>query len=155
MTKNRAYTIAIDFDGTCVTHAFPHVGKEIGAVKPLRALTDNGHKLILYTMRDHNELSNSWNPEEHDTLEEAIAWFAKNDIPLYGVNENPDQTWSNSRKVYADLYIDDATLGTPLRLRPEFSPRPFVDWNKVTYMLYELGLINSEQLQSIGMEKVL
>lgn len=153
--KDRTYTIAVDFDGTCVTHAFPHVGKEIGAVKPLRALAANGHKIVLLTMRDHNELSNSWNPEEHDTLEEAVAWFAKNDIPLYGINENPDQTWSGSRKVYADLYIDDAALGIPLRLRTEFSSRPFVDWNKVTYMLYELGLINSDQLQSIGMEKIL
>ena len=44
-------TINIDFDGTCVTHDFPNVGKSIGAEKVLKRLTDNGHQLILFTMR--------------------------------------------------------------------------------------------------------
>ena len=43
--------IAIDFDGTCVTHDFPAVGKDIGAVPVLKMLVDSGHQLILYTMR--------------------------------------------------------------------------------------------------------
>jgi hypothetical protein len=30
--------IAVDFDGTCVTHDFPHVGKDIGAVPVLKEL---------------------------------------------------------------------------------------------------------------------
>lgn len=154
MSNKKNYTIAVDFDGTCVTHDFPRVGKEIGAIKPLRALVENGHKIILLTMRDHNELDNAWNIEEHDTLADAISWFSRNDIELYGVNENPDQTWSASRKVYADLYIDDTALGIPLRLRKEFSPRPFVDWKKVSNMFYEMGLITAEQLQAIGIEKV-
>lgn len=148
------YTIAVDFDGTCVTHDFPRVGKEIGAIKPLRALTENGHRIILLTMRDHNELDNAWNAEGHDTLADAEGWFHKNDIPLYGVNENPNQTWSASRKVYADLYIDDTALGIPLRFRKEFSSKPFVDWKKVSNMFYEMGLITAEQLHAIGVEKV-
>ena len=45
--------IAVDFDGTCVTHDYPAVGKEIGAVPVLKALVQAGHKLILFTMRDH------------------------------------------------------------------------------------------------------
>ena len=40
----------IDFDGTCVTHEFPNVGKSIGAEKVLKRLTDNGHQLILFTI---------------------------------------------------------------------------------------------------------
>ena len=43
--------IAIDFDGTCVTHDYPEVGKDIGAVPVLKRLIDAGHKLILHTMR--------------------------------------------------------------------------------------------------------
>jgi len=35
--------IAIDFDGTCVTHDFPKVGKDIGAVPVLRELVENGY----------------------------------------------------------------------------------------------------------------
>ena len=31
-------TINLDFDGTCVTHAFPEVGKNIGAQRVLKKL---------------------------------------------------------------------------------------------------------------------
>ena len=152
MNKER-YVIAVDFDGTCVTHDFPYVGMEIGAVKPLRALAENGHKLILFTMRDHNELHNSWNSDGQDTLKDAVNWFEKNEIPLYGVNVNPNQYWSTSRKVYANLYIDDAALGIPLKTDKRISSRPFVDWNKVSYMLYDMGLITAKQLETISIEK--
>lgn len=47
--------IGIDFDGTCVTHEFPDVGKDIGATPVLKELTDKGHKLILFTMRSDIE----------------------------------------------------------------------------------------------------
>lgn len=47
--------IAVDFDGTCVTHEFPYVGKEIGAAEVLKELTDKGHKIILFTMRSHQD----------------------------------------------------------------------------------------------------
>lgn len=43
--------IAIDFDGTCVTPEYPEIGKDIGAVPVLKRLVENGHKLILHTMR--------------------------------------------------------------------------------------------------------
>lgn len=43
--------IGIDFDGTVVTHDFPKIGKDIGAVTILKRLVENGHKLILFTMR--------------------------------------------------------------------------------------------------------
>lgn len=43
--------IAVDFDGTVVTHAYPEIGDDAGAVAVLKELTDNGCRLILYTMR--------------------------------------------------------------------------------------------------------
>lgn len=122
--------IAIDFDGTCVTHAFPAIGEDIGAVPVLKALVNCGHQLILHTMRDATYLS------------EAEAWFAKNEIPLYASNDNPSQVkWSKSRKVYAHLYIDDAALGVPLKLDLKISRRPFVDWEKTKQLLERKGLI--------------
>lgn len=122
--------IAIDFDGTCVTHAFPKIGKDIGAIPVLKSLVDNGHKLILYTMRDGV------------TLGEAKIWFIENEIPLYAVNDNPTQyKWTTSRKVYAHLYIDDAALGIPLKYDANLSDRPFVDWEKTEQLLKEKGFI--------------
>ena len=112
--------IAVDFDGTCVTHEYPKVGKDIGAVPVLKKLTDSGHKIILNTMRSGKELA------------AAIKWFIDNDIPLFGANENPTQkSWTTSPKVYADLYIDDAALGCPLKKDPYISDRPYVDWNEI------------------------
>ena len=38
--------IAIDFDGTVVTHAYPHMGMDAGAVPVLKELVANDCKLI-------------------------------------------------------------------------------------------------------------
>ena len=110
-------TIAVDFDGTCVTHDFPKVGKNIGAEIVLKKLADKGHKIILYTMRSHPSEktekagTSGMISTTNDCLQDAIDWFAKYDIPLYGVNDNPSQhSWTDSPKVYANMYIDDAAL---------------------------------------------
>ena len=122
--------IAIDFDGTCVTHDYPRIGKEIGATEVLKRLGEAGHKLILNTMRSDKE------------LQDAVNWFKKNGIELYGVNENPTQKrWTNSPKVYAHMYIDDAALGCPLINAPELSNRPFVDWDSIDLQLIQKGII--------------
>ena len=122
--------IAIDFDGTCVTHDYPRIGKDINAVNVLKKLVANGHKLILNTMRSGKE------------LKEAITWFKKNDIALYGANENPTQKkWTKSPKVYAHLYIDDAALGCPLKMDLSISDRPFVDWEAVSRLLKDNGIL--------------
>src|SRR6266576_447443 len=97
--------IAIDFDGTCVTHEYPRIGKEIGAGPVLKKLSDAGHQLILWTMRSGI------------TLNSAIKWFENKGLPLYGVNTNPTQCeWTQSPKCYAPLYIDDAALGAPTKV---------------------------------------
>ena len=122
--------IAIDFDGTCVTHDYPKIGKDINAVNVLKKLVTNGHKLILNTMRSGKE------------LKEAINWFKENDIELYGANENPTQKrWTNSPKVYPHLYIDDAALGCPLKMDLSISDRPFVDWEAVSCSLKDNGIL--------------
>lgn len=128
--------IAVDFDGTCVTHAFPEVGKDIGAIPVLKALVAKGHRLILYTMRDDRKYKG------HHPLNESIQWFTKNGIELYCFNSNPTQgTWSKSPKVFAHLYIDDAALGIPLKFDEQMSERPFVDWEKVEQLLKEKEII--------------
>ena len=122
--------IGIDFDGTCVTHDYPRIGKEIGAIEVLKRIVEAGHKLIFNTMRSGKE------------LQDAIDWFNENGIELYGVNENPTQKrWTQSPKVYAHLYIDDAALGCPLRMNSDLSERPFVDWEVVSFLLEDNAII--------------
>lgn len=132
--------ILIDFDGTCVTHDFPKIGKDIGAVRVLKELVDKGHNLILFTMRSDIE-----NPTSNDNeifthggkyLSEAVHWFYDNDIPLYGIQANPTQkSWTTSPKAYGQLIIDDTALGCPLTFNLKLSNRYFVDWVKVEQML--------------------
>lgn len=61
-------TIAVDFDGTCVTHEYPKIGQEIGATEVLREIANAGHRIILWTIRSGNELAS------------AIVWFVERGI---------------------------------------------------------------------------
>lgn len=123
--------IGVDFDGTCVDHRFPAIGRDVpGAAQTLRELTDRGHRLILWTMRSG------------ESLIEAGGWFGHHDIPLFGVNANPQQIeWTTSPKAYCHIYIDDAALGCPLMQLPGFA-RPCVDWSAVRVHLIGKGLLS-------------
>jgi len=122
--------LAIDFDGTAVTHDYPKVGKDIGSAPVLKELVQNGHQLILWTMRSGVELA------------EAAKWFSENGIPLYGIQRNPTQDrWTDSPKCYAQIYIDDAALGCPLSYDSSLSDRPFVNWTEVREILVASGTI--------------
>ena len=140
--------IAVDFDGTCVTHAFPEVGKNIGSVPVLKELVAQGHQLILWTMRSNVTANTGFSdevPEVHNGsfLDHAIAWFKENDIPLYCFQTNPTQgSWTTSPKCYAHMYIDDAALGCPLKTDRTISDRPFVDWQQVLGYLFEEGILS-------------
>lgn len=138
--------IAIDFDGTCVSHEFPNVGNYINAQPVLKELIQNNHQLILFTMRSDIVNPTGENNELHlesgNYLSDAVKWFKTHNIPLYGIQSNPTQhTWTTSPKAYAQLYIDDAALGCPLTFDPTISSRPFVDWAAVRQMLVQLGLL--------------
>lgn len=148
--------IAIDFDGTCVTHEYPKVGRDIGAQKVLKRLTEKGHQLILYTMRsDKLGISPVTEQLEEGGLQDAINWFKKNNIPLYGIQTNPTQAeWTSSPKCYAQLYIDDAALGCPLiypitngfegEVNGQIylnSTRPYVSWKLVEEILIQNNII--------------
>lgn len=123
--------IAIDFDGTCITNEYPNIGKDVpNCIETLKRLNKKNINIILLTQRDGKKLT------------DAIEWFKKNDIKLYGINDNPSQSsWSKSRKVYADIYIDDRNLGCPLTFHKSLSDKAFVDWKKVEKMLKERGVL--------------
>lgn len=119
------FVVAIDFDGTCVAHKYPEIGKSIGAEPVLKSLVDRGARLILWTMRSGTPLAC------------AVEWFRDRGIPLWSINYNPDQfSFSFSPKAYAHLYIDDGALGIPL-IKDNECTRPYVDWEKAKVLIDE------------------
>jgi len=95
--------IAVDFDGTIVDHEFPEIGKEkLFAFLTLRELNKKGARLILWTLRTGKE------------LDEAVEYCRKNGVEFYAVNKNyPEEVVNDtvSRKIDADIYIDDKNIG--------------------------------------------
>lgn len=111
--------IAVDFDGTIVEHRYPNIGKVMpNSFKVLKKLKDEGHILILWTYRSGDELN------------EAIKYCKKNGLEFYAVNNNSkDEVFdtSQSRKIYADLYIDDRNL------------YDLPDWNTIYRMVQKIS----------------
>ena len=95
--------IAVDFDGTIVEHKYPQIGKEqLFAFETLKQLIKQKHQLILWTYRAGRE------------LDEAVEYCRENGVEFFAVNKNyPEEHYdgSISRKIDADLYIDDRNLG--------------------------------------------
>lgn len=117
--------IAVDFDGTVVDHRFPKVGQDVpGAVEALTALLEEGHQLILFTMRSE------------ESLDDAVNWYLTRGLRLHGIQTNPTQrSWTRSPKAYANAYIDDAAVGCPL-IKPEGFARPCVNWPEVMKLIH-------------------
>ncbi len=96
--------IAVDFDGTIVEHKYPRIGNEIPfAIETLKKLQQERHTLILWSVR------------EGDLLEEAVNFCKERGLEFYAVNTNYPEEKGNhqhfSRKLKADLFIDDRNLG--------------------------------------------
>lgn len=135
--KKSGYVIAIDFDGTIVTHEYPSVGKPVKLAKEvIKMLLDNGHRCFLYTMRDGSELM------------DAIEYCQDNELQMWGWNESPEQ-FSESPKQYATFYIDDAAVGCPLIYDKNVSRRPFVDWYVMAQYFTRMGLLEQKQMDEI------
>lgn len=119
--------IAVDFDGTIVDHEYPGIGKEkLFAFQTLKELEKLGARLILWTFRTGKELN------------EAVEFCRQNGVEFYAVNKNyPEEVYDEtiSRKIDADIYIDDKNLGG------------FPGWSEVWQMLvpYEVQAKEAEK----------
>lgn len=106
MIEREYKIIAVDFDGTLCENRFPEIGKpNFVLIEGLRELRKAGNKIILWTCRvDH------W-------LEEAVGWCKALGLEFDEVNNNlPEkiEKWGNdTRKIYADIYIDDKAMEPP------------------------------------------
>ncbi|NLI72542.1 MAG: hypothetical protein GX361_07405 [Bacteroidales bacterium] len=96
--------IAVDFDGTIVTHEYPEIGREIPfAIDTLKRLQSEGHhQLILWTVR------------EGELLKEAVEFCRERGLEFYAINNNypeSERIDDQPRKLNAELFIDDRNLG--------------------------------------------
>lgn len=104
MIGQNAKIIAVDFDGTIVEDAYPKIGKpRMFAFETLKMLQNDGHRLILWTYRNGRK------------LKEAVDFCRENGVEFYAVNASfPEEKFDeaeSSRKIHADLFIDDRNLG--------------------------------------------
>lgn len=126
--------IAVDFDGTIVEHKYPKMGREIPfATETLRKLIEDGHRLILWTIR-HGE-----------SLEEAVNWCKERGVEFYAVNRDfEEQDAANgerSPKVKCDMYIDDRNIGG----LPDWGTIYDMITNNLTYETINPALANQEK----------
>lgn len=124
--------IAVDFDGTIVKHRYPEIGKEIPfATETLKKLSKEGHKLILWSVR------------EGELLEEAVEWCRKHGLEFYAVNkdfpeESPTHYHHHSRKLKVDMFIDDRNVGG------------LPDWGTIYRMINERKTYEQVLLDDMG-----
>jgi len=130
MINFRNIKIAVDFDGTIVEHEYPGIGKEkLFAFQTLRELNKLGARLILWTFRTGKE------------LDEAVEYCRSNGIEFYAVNKNyPEEVYDEtiSRKIDADIYIDDKNIGG------------FPGWSEIWQILVPFDLHEKEMERQIS-----
>lgn len=99
--------IAVDFDGILCENKFPEIGApNYEVISLVQQLVDKGHEVILWTTRNGEELI------------AAVDWCGKYGLHFANVNgpapsnreEYRDRYPTESRKIYADVYIDDHNL---------------------------------------------
>jgi len=128
-------TIAVDFDGTIVEHRYPEIGKELPfATQTLRMLIEDRHKLILWSVR------------EGKLLDDAVEWCRNRGVEFYAVNkdfpeEDLTKNQSFSRKIKADVWIDDRNIGG------------LPDWGTIYQMINERKTYEQVLLERLAFEE--
>ena len=98
-----SYIIAVDFDGTLCTNAWPDIGDPIEHVlKYVKEQRRAGAKIILWTNRVGKK------------LDDAISWCRSHGLEFDAVNENLQEIiesfGGDPRKIFANEYIDDRSV---------------------------------------------
>ncbi len=130
MKKN----IAVGFDGVLCTDTYPKIGEpDCEMINELINSKRNGDKLILWTCRRGVYLA------------QAVKWCKNKGLEFDAINKNLPKSIKmydgDTRKVFADIYIDDkfdymahldkhAEFGDPLILK---------EWDKIDYKFHDNG----------------
>lgn len=100
---------AVDFDGCLCKNAYPDIGEpNVRLIRDLMRLRQKGNHIILWTCR------------EGERLDAAVKWCANIGLVFDAVNDNlpmmVEAYGGNSRKVFADCYLDDKATRISFRL---------------------------------------
>lgn len=117
--KERAKIIAVDFDGTLVENKWPEIGAvNVEVLNYCKSEQAKGARIILWTNRTDEPLAN------------AVKWCEENGLRLDAVNDNlkemVDFFGSNTRKIFADEFIDDRAVqgfSLPYTAEPSWAER--------------------------------
>ena len=104
LAQEKGAIIAVDFDGTLCKDEYPYIGEpNLSLIEHLIVLKDvYDAKIILWTCRCGEMLMN------------AIEWCRERGLEFDAVNENLPESIArfgcDSKKIYADYYIDDKNV---------------------------------------------
>lgn len=109
MNRRRHWTVAIDFDGTIVDHAFPDIGElKAGAKEAIEKLYEE-YEIVISSCRASKLYEES--RKERDFVQEMELFLIENGIPFDRIDRGDEG------KVVAVAYIDDRA-------------KEFVGWDK-------------------------
>ena len=171
---NGKKVIAVDFDNTVCLDEWPEIGPVFkDAIKVLKELKRNGHKLILFTQRTtsypicckelqemidkdpllkgYRSINKNQNISTVDILSDAIKVFYDNKIQLDDYNMNiiwERETHDNSRKLFADYFIDDHNVGMQYKIivNKNGESCKACDWNFIDDWFVKEGLYRKNVL---------
>ena len=104
---SRRYRVyAVDFDGTLCESVWPGIGEpNMALIDHLKKRRSEGNKIILWTCR------------VGDRLREAVEWCRERGLEFDAVNENLpemiEKYGGDTRKIFADCYINDKNVNKP------------------------------------------
>jgi hypothetical protein len=120
MSKLKYKQIAIDFDDTIVESDFPHIiGLKPHAKRVMDKIKSHGGEIIVWTARGQ--------------IYPVYQFLVENEIPFDAINKDFSSTVeeydTQSRKIFADVYIDDRNLET--------RASGGIDWLKIESLLFD------------------
>lgn len=102
--KQLPFIYAIDFDGTLVTDKFPEVGRPTPTLLQVLKIQEE-HPKVKWIL---------WTSRTGEALDKAVDACNRFGIRLDAVNENLEEVkamfGADTRKIYADIYIDDKSV---------------------------------------------
>ena len=97
------YIVAVDFDGTLCEDRYPEIGEpKQDVIELVQSYQKEGCKTVLWTCRNK------------EALDAAVAWCEEHGLKFDAVNTNIPEVkelfGGDTRKVFADIYLDDKNV---------------------------------------------